>query len=163
MNNLWKPRVTVAGIVEADGRFLMVEEQVPAGLVLNQPAGHLEANETLIDAVVRETLEESGWHITPVALIGVYQWQHPSRDMTVIRFAIAANAVSHEQDLDLDEGIVGTLWLTPDDIRNQRDRLRSPMVLQGIEDSLAGCRYPLEILNNLNIVPKTAQSRQPVI
>ena len=136
--------VTVAAIVERNARFLLVEEQCIDGIVFNQPAGHLETGETLLDAVRRETLEESAWHIDPVALVGVYQWQHPSTGITIVRFAFAARALRHEPTLTLDTEIIATHWLTPEELRNRP--LRSPLVTRSLDDYLAGRRFPLEAL-----------------
>lgn len=141
----WKPRVTVAAIVERDGRFLMVEEEARGGIVYNQPAGHLEQGESLIDAVVRETWEETGWTIRPSAVVGLHQWVSPG-GVDFLRVAFAGEAVVHDPDLTPDEGIRAVLWLTRDEIAAQRAALRSPMVLRCIDDYLAGKLYPLDLL-----------------
>jgi 8-oxo-dGTP pyrophosphatase MutT (NUDIX family) len=143
---IWKPNVVVAAIVERDGRFLLVEEQADGALVLNQPAGHLDEGETLIDAVIRETLEETAWHIEPTALLGVYRWPHPAKDITYLRFAFLAQPLREESGRALDEEIVRTLWLTPDEIRAARPRHRSPQVERCLDDYLAGACYPLDLL-----------------
>lgn len=157
MNNLLNPAVTVAAIVEREGRFLFVEEQTSAGLVINQPAGHLEVDETLPAAVAREALEETGWHIEPDALVGIYQWRRQRRQVTVVRFAFAARCVSHDAQRPLDDGIVRPLWLSAAEIRQAGERLRSPLVLRCVEDYLAGRRFPLEILRG--IVPEPIDAR----
>jgi 8-oxo-dGTP pyrophosphatase MutT (NUDIX family) len=146
----WKPSVTVAAIVERDGRFLLVEEHTGEGLRLNNPAGHLEVGESLQEAVMREVLEETGCHFAPGALVGVYltRFQRPttSDDVTYLRFAFAGTVGEPEPGRALDSGIVRTLWLTPEEMRASAARHRSPLVLRCMEDHLAGRRYPLELL-----------------
>ncbi|MBS1217198.1 MAG: Nudix-like and phosphohydrolase YmfB [Proteobacteria bacterium] len=142
----WKPNVTVAAVVERDGAFLLVEEQTADGLRYNQPAGHLEAGESLLDAVVRETLEETAWQFTPTALIGVYQYRQRQSGITYLRFAFTGNLSGHDANRPLDTGIVDALWLPAAAIRATRARHRSPLLLQCVEDYLAGQRYPLDLL-----------------
>lgn len=146
---IWKPNVTVAAVIERDGRFLLVEENADGGLVLNQPAGHLDEGESLIDAVVRETLEETAWHFQPDALVGVYRWPHPTKNVTYLRFAFTGRALRQEPNVKLDDGIVQALWLTPDAIRSERQRHRSPQVQRCIDDYLAGQRYSLDLIKDL--------------
>jgi len=141
--------VTVAALIENEGRFLLVQELISGSSVINQPAGHLEDGETLIDAVIRETREETAWEFEPESLIGIYQWRHPDKEKTFIRTTFSGKTSSHDPDRKLDACIERTLWLTPEEIRNQQDRLRSPMVLRSIEDYLAGYRYPLSLLSDL--------------
>jgi len=136
-------------MVERDGRFLLVEEEADGGLVLNQPAGHLDEGESLLEAVVRETLEETAWRIEPQALLGVYRWQYPARQLTYLRFAFIARALEHEPERKLDHGIVRALWLTADEIRAARSRHRSPQVERCLEDYLSGQHFPLAILKEL--------------
>ena len=143
---IWKPNVVVAAIVERDGKFLLVEEQADGALVLNQPAGHLDEGESLIAAVIRETLEETAWHIEPQALLGVYRWPHPDKPITYLRFAFIAKALREESGRALDTGIERALWLTPQEIRAAQSRHRSPQVQRCLDDYLAGTRYPLELL-----------------
>jgi len=143
---IWKPNVVVAAIVEHEGRFLLVEEETDGAIVLNQPAGHLDEGETLIDAVIRETLEETAWHIEPTALLGVYRWPHPTQPVTYLRFAFIAHALREETGRALDHGCLRALWLTPEEIRAQRARHRSPQVERCLDDCLAGTCYPLELL-----------------
>jgi len=143
---IWKPNVVVAAIVERDGRFLLVEEEADGAVVLNQPAGHLDEGETLTDAVIRETLEETAWHIEPTALLGVYRWPHPGKGITYLRFAFTARALREEVGRALDHGCLRALWLTPEEIRAERHRHRSPQVERCLDDYLAGTRYPLELL-----------------
>lgn len=148
---IWKPNVTVAAVVERQGQFLFVEEEADGALVLNQPAGHLDEGESLLEAVVRETLEETAWHIAPEALLGVYRWPHPSKPITYLRFAFTARALRAEPNGALDKGIVRALWLTPEEIRREQRRHRSPQVERCIEDYLAGQRYPLSLIKDLTL------------
>lgn len=152
MSESLNPSITVAAVIERDGRFLLVEERTSGGLVINQPAGHLEVNETLVDAVIRETLEETGYHFEPQSLLGVYQWRRQSRQKTVVRFAFAGRCPRHDHLRPLDQDIVRTLWLTPPELQQQRPRLRSPLVMRCIDDYLCGRRFPLEVLGG--IVPE---------
>ncbi len=145
---IWKPNVTVATILERDGKFLLVEEESPSGLVLNQPAGHLEPSESLPDAAVRETLEESAYRFQPEHVVGIYRWHSPSSDTTYLRFAFTGNILTHYPAQPLDEGIARAVWLTLDEIRASQARHRSPLVLRCVEDYLAGKRYPLELLTH---------------
>jgi len=146
--DIWKPNVVVAALAEREGRFLLIEEHTADGLRLNQPAGHWDPGETLLDAVVRETLEESGYHFRPSALVGIYSLPVPALDVTYLRFAFAGEILGHDPERRLDEGIVRALWQTPEDIRAGRDRHRSPLLLQCVEDYLAGHRYPLDLLHH---------------
>ncbi len=141
-----RPALTVATIVERDGLFLLVEEETRAGLRLNQPAGHLEAGESLQEGAARETLEESGWRVTPTALVGVYRWIAPDNGATFVRFAFAGRPVAHDAARPLDTGIVRTLWLDYDAIAARSADHRSPLVLQCLDDYRAGRRYPLDVL-----------------
>ena len=144
-----RPTVTVATIVERDGRFLVVEEETRNGTELNQPAGHLEIGETLPAAAIRETLEETGWHVTPTALVGVYRWQTRGDQTTFVRFAFAADARRHDPALPLDDGIVRALWLTYEDLAAQRLRHRSPLVLRCVDDYRAGRRWPVGFVTEI--------------
>ena len=147
---VWKPHVTVATVAERDHRFLLVEERsTSGGLVLNQPAGHLEEGETLTHAVIRETLEESAWHFDPQGLVGLYRWTTP-RGRTYLRATFYGTLRDHQPDQPLDDGIHRTLWLTREEIAAQSSRLRSPMVLRCVDDYLAGHRYPLTLLRDLD-------------
>ena len=146
------PHVSVATIVLRDGHLLFVEEHGQDGLVLNQPAGHLECGETLQEAAIRETQEESGWTVRLTHLVGIYQWRTPS-GQDYVRIAFAAEALSHDADQALDEGIERAVWLTPSQMREQSHRLRSPMVAALVEDFLAGTRYPLSLAQSLNHEP----------
>lgn len=143
---IWKPNVTVAAVVQRDGKFLLVEEETDAGLAFNQPAGHLEQGEALIDAVIRETLEETAYHFKPTHLVGVYNWRHPSKDVTYLRFAFAGELRGYEAERQLDTGIIGARWLTLDEVKATQGRHRSPLIRRCIDDLLAGKRYPLDLL-----------------
>lgn len=143
---IWKPNVTVAAVVERDGKFLLVEEETENGLAFNQPAGHLEAGEALIDAVVREAREETAYDFRPTHLVGIYNWKHPEKDVTYLRFAFAGELVGHDPERPLDAGIIGARWLSLDEVRATAGRHRSPLILRCIEDLLAGKRYPLDLL-----------------
>jgi ADP-ribose pyrophosphatase YjhB (NUDIX family) len=149
MREVWKPNVTVAAVCERDGRFLLVEEETDDGLVLNQPAGHLETGETIAEAVVRETLEETAHGFLPEFLLGIYRWQHPGNGITFLRFAFAGKAVSHDPGRQLDRGIARALWLTEDEIRGEATRHRSPLLMRCIADYRAGRNYPLALLADL--------------
>ena len=143
---IWKPNVTVAAVIEDRGKFLLVEEETAQGLRYNQPAGHLEAAESLLHAVVRETLEESAYHFLPQHLLGVYRWHSREADTTFLRFAFTGQITGHEPGRKLDSGILQTLWLSPAEILATRSRHRSPLILRCVEDYIAGKRYPLELL-----------------
>lgn len=144
---IWKPNVTVAAIVERNNQFLMVEEQSQQnGPVINQPAGHLEPDESLIDAVIRETLEETAWVFEPQGVVGSYLWHHAEKDTTFLRFTFAGEGVEERPEQALDDGIIRALWMTRKEIEAEHHRLRSPMILQSIDDYLSGECYPLSSL-----------------
>lgn len=150
----WQPDVTVATVVVRDGRLLMVEETVRGEAVLNQPAGHLEPDESLQQAALRETLEETGWDVRLTAFIGAYQWQAPEQDdgrdgRHYLRMAYAAEPLRHDPLRPLDEGILRALWLTPAELAAQSPRHRSPLVWRVVEDFLAGRRLPLDATSQL--------------
>ncbi len=146
MDARWKPNVTVAAVVEDAGRYLLVEEHTAAGLRLNNPAGHLDPGETLVQAVAREALEETGRAYTPSYLVGIYLARSQADDVTYLRFAFAGVASEPIPGWKLDHGIVRTLWLTPAEIEASRARHRSPLLWRCVQDHLAGRRYPLDIL-----------------
>ena len=146
-----RPAVTVATIVERGGRFLLVEEETRAGLRLNQPAGHLETGESLPAAAVRETLEETGWHVRATALVGVYRWEAPETGTAYVRFSFAADARAHDAARPLDRGIVRALWLTYDEIAAMNASHRSPLVLRCIDDYRAGVRWPLDLVHEVGV------------
>jgi len=141
---IWKPHVTVAAIVEHQGKFLMIEEVAEGKAVFNQPAGHLEDGEDLITAVIRETLEETARHFIPAAITGIYQWTSPRDGNTFLRICFNGHCDEPDPGRALDQGIIRALWLSRDELLDLP--LRSPLVLRGIDDYLAGKRFPLELL-----------------
>ncbi len=143
------PDVTVAAVVERDGRFLMVEEQVSGRRVFNQPAGHLEPDESLVQAAVRETLEETAWRISVEAVVGVYLWESPLNRQTFLRVAFDGRCRDHEPWRGLDDGICRAVWMTREEILLREDRLRSPLVMRCLDDFVAGARYPIDLLTHL--------------
>ncbi|MGV8923312.1 MAG: NUDIX hydrolase [Thermomonas sp.] len=150
----WQPDVTVATIVVRDGRLLCVEERSNNTLVINQPAGHLEPDESLLQAAVRETREETGWIVRPTHFIGAYQWKAPVRageneGRHYLRFAFAAETLEEMPNARLDEGIVRALWLTPEELQALAPRHRSPLVWRTVADYLGGNRHPLSMVGQL--------------
>ena len=148
MNRIWKPNVTVAALIERNGSFLLVEEETDDGIRFNQPAGHLDEGESLVAACTREALEETAWRFTPTTLVGVYQWPRPQGDITYLRFAFAGELGEHEAGRQLDTGILRAVWMTPEEIAATRARHRSPLILQCVQDWLAGRRYPLDLIRH---------------
>ncbi len=145
----WKPNTTVAAIAEKEGQFLLVEESINQNLVFNQPAGHLEHGETLIEAVKREVLEETAWEFEPEYLVGVYLYPNPhNAEITYLRFCFYGHCTNEHKGQPLDDGIVRALWLSPDEIEEEQERMRSPLVVRCINDYLQGNRYPLDIINH---------------
>lgn len=145
---IWKPNVTVAAVIERHGKFLLVEEETEDGPLFNQPAGHWEPGETLVEGVIRETREETAHAFTPQWLLGIYSWHHPLKDITYLRFAFTGEVGAHDPHQELDTGIIRAVWLTPDEIRATRERHRSPLIMQCVEDYLAGRRYPLDLISH---------------
>lgn len=146
---LWKPNTVVATIVERDGRFLFVEEESDGRAVFNQPAGHLDPGETLLDAARRETLEESGWHVEPTGLVGIYLVEPPGTSITYQRFCFRARALRHDPARSLDKEIIRAVWLSRDELVAERARHRSPLVLRCLDDYIAGHDYPLSLIHDL--------------
>ena len=144
-----KLHVTVATVVQQEGRFLLVEELVNGNKVFNQPAGHVEHGESLVEAAVRETFEETGWHVEIDSLVAMYRWQSPDTDDTFFRFSFSGSALKYNDGSKLDDGILRTVWMTPDELQSIEPRLRSPMVLRCIEDYIANKRFPLDVLTDL--------------
>jgi 8-oxo-dGTP pyrophosphatase MutT (NUDIX family) len=147
---VWKPDVTVAAIAERDGQFLLVEERVGGRLVLNQPAGHLEDGETFLDAVVRETFEESGWRFRPDAVVGIYVWRPDPSARTFLRVAFSGVLDGCETPRPPDRAIVRLRWLSHPELADPALRLRSPLVRRAVEDYLAGIRYPCSLISHLD-------------
>lgn len=145
------PDITVAAVTENEGRFLVVEERINRRLVFNQPAGHVEHGETLLDAVVREVREETAWGFQPEALLGVYIWRNPSSGRGYMRFAFTGSVCDHDARQPLDRGIVSTHWLSKADLLQREPQLRSPLVLRCIEDYLGGTRHPLEVVAKVDL------------
>lgn len=143
---IWKPNVVVAAICERDGKFLLVEEETAEGLRLNQPAGHWERNETLLEAVVREAMEETAHVVEPTDLLGAYTTRNPARDITYLRFAYVCRVTGFEPNYQLDQGIVRAVWMTPEEVEKSPIRHRSPLVLRCIRDCLSGRRFPLDFV-----------------
>ena len=151
----WKPDITVAAIVEIEGRFLCVEELIRNRRVFNQPAGHVESGEDFLQAVCRETLEETAWHFEPQWFLGVYRWQAPARPRSTLRFAYAGRVHGHEAQRVLDSPVVAAHWLTRAQLLESTRTLRTPLVLQCIDDYLAGVRLPLRAVTQMAQDPGT--------
>jgi len=145
--SVWKPAVTVAAVIERDGRFLFVEEEADGRRVLNQPAGHLDPGESLLDAVTREVMEETAHPFKATALVGVYRWHYAPRDTTFLRFAFCGDAGDAEKGRVLDREILGLHWLTREEVAARRAMHRSPLVERSLADYLAGRRFPLDLLS----------------
>lgn len=144
----WKPNVTVAAVVERQGRFLLVEEETEAGVRFNQPAGHLDQGESLVAAAAREALEETAHRFTPQFLVGIYQWPRPDGEITYLRFAFGGSLGEFDPALRLDDGILRAVWMDIDEIRATQSRHRSPLILRCCEDYLIGRRFPLELIRH---------------
>lgn len=159
MPSRWTPRVTVAAVIERDGKFLLIEEETALGLKLNNPAGHLEPGETPAQGCAREVLEEAAWDFTPTAVLGVYfarsRKNSTGEDQTYLRLAFCGELGAHHAGRPLDEGIVRTVWMTADEVRASSARHRSPLVLKCIEDYIAGVRLPLSAVYSDPSVVKT--------
>lgn len=146
---IWKPNTTVAAIIEQDSKFLLVEEDTTEGVRLNQPAGHVENGETLIQAAIREVNEETAYDFTPEYLLGVYHWRHPAKDITYLRFAFIGKVGNHQPTQKLDDGILRAVWMSAEEVHATQAIHRSPQVLTCIEHYLAGQRFPLSVLTHL--------------
>ena len=142
------PHVTVATIVEDQGRFLLVEEMADGRAVFNQPAGHLEADESLIAAALRETLEETGWDVELTGVTGIYLYTAPSNGVTYQRVCFSARPLRQRPQHPLDEGIIGPRWLSRDELAAQPERWRSELVLRCIDDYLTGTVHPLTLIRD---------------
>lgn len=150
-----KPAVTVAAVTEDAGRFLVVEERISHRLVFNQPAGHVENGETLIEAVIREVREEAAWRFNPQAMLGAYLWRNPANGRSTLRFAFSGTVADHDPSQPLDRGIVTTHWLSRAELLQREPRLRSPLVLRCIDDYMAGKRLPLDAVAFLDLETAT--------
>ena len=148
------PHITVATIVERAGKFLMVKENSGARLVYNQPAGHVEAKESLLDAAIRETLEETAWRVNLEKLLGIYQYTSPENDITYIRHCFIAKAIEPRTERDLDEDIAEAVWVSLEELEQRESEMRSPLVLEVIRDYLKGVSYPLSAV----VVPDTEKN-----
>jgi 8-oxo-dGTP pyrophosphatase MutT (NUDIX family) len=145
--SLWKPpSVTVATVIERDGRFLFVEELQEGRRVLNQPAGHLDPGETLIAACAREVMEETAHRFEPRALVGIYRWHHEPADVTFLRFCFSGKVLGVENS-PLDKEILALHWLNAQEIKDRAPQHRSPLVQQCVDDYRAGRNFPIEVLS----------------
>ena len=151
----WSPDVTVATVaprlINGVQHFLVVEERVGGKRVLNQPAGHLEDRETLVEAAIRETREETAWRLVPEALVGIYLWRNPANGRSFLRFTFCGTADDFRPSQPLDAGIVRALWLSREQLQAQPQRLRSPLVMRCVDDFLAGKRQPLDTVASLDL------------
>ncbi len=147
---VWKPHATVAAIIERDNKFLMVEELIQGEQVINQPAGHLDPDESLLEAAIRETQEETAWQFIPEAITGIYLWKHPDNGESFLRVAFCGSCKNHNVSQALDDGIQAAVWKTRDELMQQQQKLRSPMVINCIDDYLAGKRFPMDLLITLD-------------
>lgn len=151
----WRPDLAAAAIVQRDDRFLVVEERIRGVHVFNQPAGHVDDGESIIDAAVRETLEETGWQLLPRYLLGTYLWRNPANGQSILRVAIVGDVTNHDPHRLLDQPIVAAHWMSREQLLAQPQRLRSPLVMRCIDDYLAGQRHELSALAYLQ-APVTA-------
>ncbi len=146
----WKPSVTVAAVIEREGRFLLVEEEADGRRVYNQPAGHWEPGETLAAACVREALEETAWRCAPKHLVGIYRWHYTPADNTFLRFTFACTALEHDVSRKLDREIVRAVWLDINEVRALAPAHRSPLVMRCIDDFAAGKSWPLDVITHVD-------------
>ena len=146
--NYWAPHVTVAAIIQHEGKFLLVEENVEGNKVINQPAGHLEDNESLLNAIIRETLEETRWDFTPNYISGIYRWLHKNSE-TYLRVCFVGEVTKEHKDKELDVGIERAIWMSEEEIRAHAN-LRNPLVIKSIDDYLAGNKFPLSLIQDIN-------------
>ncbi|MDD0975783.1 NUDIX hydrolase [Pseudomonas fontis] len=144
----WQPHITVATIIEDQGRFLLVEEFKAGQHVFNQPAGHLEANESLLQAALRETLEETAWEVELTGIVGIYLYTAPSNGVTYQRICFAARALKHHPQRVLDSDIVRAVWMTRDELLADPTRWRSELVPRCIDDYLNGPLHSLTLIRD---------------
>ena len=147
MSDRWRPSVTVAAVLERGGRFLLVEEVIDGRRVLNQPAGHLDPGESIVDAVKREVLEETCFGFEPTGLVGLYRWFYEPEDVTFLRFCFRGRVGEEDKSVTRDKQIDAVHWLTPAQITDRRADHRSPLVQRCVEDFLAGRHYPLDVFS----------------
>jgi 8-oxo-dGTP pyrophosphatase MutT (NUDIX family) len=147
MSDIWRPSVTVAAVIERDGRFLLVEEEIDGRRVLNQPAGHLDPAESLAEACRREVLEETAHHFAPRELVGVYRWHYARRNVTFLRFCFCGDVQDREEGRALDHGIIAARWLSFEELLERKEQHRSPLVETCVRDYLAGRRFPLDVFS----------------
>lgn len=164
----WQPHITVAAIVERNGRFLLIEEEADDDVVINQPAGHWEEGETFAEAAVRECFEETGWKIEITGLVGVYEYQPPGSDHAYVRFAFSAKPIAHDASQPLDAGIRRWFWMDQNELRMEVYRHRSPMVQQCLEDYWTVKRWPLSVVNHLTVrhpedEPGATEGEEPLL
>jgi len=145
----WTPHVTVASILKQDNKYLFVLEGKNKSLVINQPAGHWEQGETLLEAAIRETLEETAWHFEPQALTGIYQWYHEPKKQTFLRFCFSGTLLKHDETRTLDPDIESAIWLSEDELRTRHAEHRSPLVQRCMDDYLSGIQHDLRIITSL--------------
>ena len=145
--SIWRPSVTVAAVIERQGKFLFVQEKVDGRLVLNQPAGHLDPGESLVAACRREVLEETAHRFEPTGLVGIYRWHYAAKDVTFLRFCFFGKLEGTDASRELDREIVSLEWLTPDELKHRKAEHRSPLVQKCVEDFLSGRNFPLELLS----------------
>ncbi|MES2884711.1 MAG: NUDIX hydrolase [Pseudomonadota bacterium] len=150
-SRVWMPHVTVATIVERNGRFLFVEEAINDEVVINQPAGHWEEGETFIEAALRETMEETGWKVEITGLVGIYEYKPPELDYAFVRFAYSAKPIEHDPQHVLEPGIKRWFWMDQNELRMEIYRHRSPMVQQCVEDYWMVKRWPLTLVNHQTV------------
>ena len=143
---MWQPSVTVAAVIERDGKFLLVEEQIDGRLVLNQPAGHLDPDETLIAACAREVMEETAHRFEPATLVGIYRWYYQPADVTFLRFCFSGKILGVE-NTPLDKEILALHWLLPEELKSKSRMHRSPLVQQCVDDYRAGKNFPLAVIS----------------
>lgn len=144
-----RPELTVAAVIERDGRFMFVEERIHGRLLVNQPAGHVEPGETLLQAVSRETLEETAWTFVPESMVGIYLWSPDPGQRKFLRVAYSGRCDGHDERRALDTGIERVLWLSRDELLARTPQLRSPMVLRAVDDYLTGLRYPPDFVRDI--------------
>lgn len=149
---VWSPRVVVAAVIEKEGKYLVVEENIDGRKVISQPAGHLEPNESIIDAVKRETLEETGWKFEPTDLVGVMHLLNPNTKRIFIRFTFTGNLLEKVPNYQLDPDIISTQWMTYDEIKSHyKTPWRGPLVMHSLDEYRAGKRYPMDLINTLHV------------